>query len=150
MFLSTHEKQLDAKRRLLVPQDFRVAAQIPYEGIETFKGVYGFAMETLGCVECGGAPFFSHYKHLIDARAFGSVERRALERRIYGGMSRLDFDTAGRVTLPDALCEQFGLKDTVLLVGLYDRFQIWNPQAYAAHTATQDAGLADVFAELGI
>ncbi|ESQ79801.1 division/cell wall cluster transcriptional repressor MraZ [Asticcacaulis sp. YBE204] len=150
MFLSTHEKQLDAKRRLLVPQDFRAAALVPFEGIDSFDGVYCFAMKTLGCLECGGAEFFSHYKTLIDAQPFGSAARRGLEARIYSGMSRLSFDTAGRVTLPDALCEQFNIREAVLLTGLYDRFQIWNPDAYAAHLAQQDGDLSGLFAELGL
>jgi MraZ protein len=150
MFLSTHEKQLDIKRRLLVPQDFRAAALKPFSDLETFEGLYGFALKSLGCLECGGLEFFSHYKSLIDAEAFGSERRRALERRIYGGMSRLLFDTAGRVTLPEALSEAFGLKDAVLLVGLYDRFQIWNPEAYAKHLSHEDTAQSDLFIELGI
>ena len=43
VFLSSHEKPIDAKRRLLVPQDFRAAALIPVPGIENFEGVYAFA-----------------------------------------------------------------------------------------------------------
>ncbi|MFT3997416.1 MAG: division/cell wall cluster transcriptional repressor MraZ [Asticcacaulis sp.] len=150
MFLSTHEKQLDAKRRLLVPQDFRAAALMPFEGVESFDGLYAFALKSLGCIECGGGEFFSHYKKIVDAQPYGSPARRALEARIYGGMVRLSFDTAGRVTLPDALCEPFGLKEGVVLTGLYDRFQIWSPQTYAAHVAQQDEGLSDVFAEYGL
>lgn len=150
MFLSTHEKQLDAKRRLLVPQDFRAAALVPFDGMDGFDGLYAFALKSLGCVECGGAQFFSHYKKIVDAQPFGSAPRRILEARIFGDMAKLNFDTAGRMTLPDTLCEQFGLKDAVLLVGLYDRFQIWNPDAYAAHLATQEAELSGVLTELGL
>jgi len=150
VFLSTHEKQLDAKRRLLVPQDFRAAALTPVEGAEVFDGLYAFALKTLGCVECGGPEFFMHYKNIVEAHPFASPKRRLLERHIFGDMSRLGFDTAGRVTLPENLCEPCGLKDGVVLVGLYDRFQIWNPDAYAAYQAQQAGDGADLLAEYGL
>ena len=49
------------------------------------------------------------------------------------------FDTAGRITLPEPLCEQFGLTDWVAVVGLGDRFQIWSREAFLAHRAEQRA-----------
>jgi len=150
VFLSTHEKQLDAKRRLLVPQDFRTAALLPFDGVDSFGGLYAFALKSLGCIECGGAEFFSHYKKIVDAQPFGSQARRALESHVYGGMARLGFDPAGRVTLPDALCERFGLKDAVVLIGLYDRFQVWNPDAYAAYLAKQAEDEAAILTEFGL
>ena len=47
-----------------------------------------------------------------------------------GGMTQLSFDTAGRITIPESLCEMFGLTDWVTLVGLRDRFQIWPREAF--------------------
>ena len=52
-------------------------------------------------------------------------------------MAKLAFDTAGRITLPETLCEQFGLTDWVVVVGLGDRFQIWERDAFQAHRAAQ-------------
>ncbi len=36
VFLSTFEKQLDSKRRIVVPQDFRAALSGPFDGIFCF------------------------------------------------------------------------------------------------------------------
>ncbi len=145
MFLSSHEKQLDSKRRLLVPQDFRATALLPGDSLEAFDGVYGFSAVEAECLECGGAAFFERYRALIERFPVGSPTRRALEHKVYGGMQRLNFDTAGRITLPEALCARFGLTGDVVMVGLYDRFQIWSPAAYAAWSAQQDALARDVF-----
>lgn len=150
MFLSTHEKQLDAKRRLLVPQEFRTAALQPFGEVESFSGVYCFAMKSQACIECGGAQFFERYQSLIEAEPFASPKRRLLEQHIYGGMSRLNFDPAGRITLPEAVCETYGIRDQVVLLGLRDRFQIWSPEAYAVHVAQTEAENTELFAELGI
>jgi len=36
-------------------------------------------------------------------------------------------DKAGRVCLPEAMAAAAGIKDEAILVGLLDRFEIWNP-----------------------
>ena len=68
-----------------------------------------------------------------------------------GGQAKMNFDTAGRITLPEQLCDQFGLTDWVVLVGLGDRFQIWEREAFQAHRAAQRelarAGLAELRAQ---
>jgi MraZ protein len=54
-----------------------------------------------------------------------------------GGMAKLSWDPAGRITLPEAMCEMFGISDWVSVVGLGDRFQIWSRDAFAAHRERQ-------------
>lgn len=140
MFLSTFEKQLDAKRRIVVPQEFRAQAAGPFDGIFCFPSVEA------DCIEAGGKALFDQYCAMVDELAFGDELRTALETTIFGGMSQLAFDTAGRITLPETLCERFGLTDWVAVVGLRDRFQIWERGAFSAHRAAQRdaarAGLA--------
>ena len=131
MFLSTFEKQLDAKRRIVVPQEFRALASGPFDGVFCFPSIEA------DCLEGGGQALFQQYKALIDELAFGDPLRSSLETTVFGGMSRLGFDVAGRITLPELLCEQFGLTDWVAVVGLGDRFQIWSRDAFQAHRDQQ-------------
>ena len=131
MFLSTFEKQLDAKRRIVVPQDFRASVSGPFDGVFCFPSIEA------DCIEGGGKALFDRYQSLIDELDFGDPIRSALETSVLGGMRQLSFDTAGRITLPDSLCEQFGLTDWVAVVGLGDRFQIWERSAFHAHRAAQ-------------
>jgi MraZ protein len=131
VFLSTFEKQLDPKRRIVVPQEFRALAAGPFDGI------FCFASIEADCLEGGGQALFQQYKAMIEELAFGDPLRSALEFTLYGGATKLGFDTAGRVTLPEGLCEQFGITDWVTVVGLGDRFQIWSREAYKARFAEQ-------------
>jgi len=131
VFLSTFEKQLDAKRRIVVPMEFRAAVAGP------FGGVFCFPSIEADCIEGGGKPLFDAYKGVIDELPFGDPLRLPLETAVFGGMHELSFDTAGRITLPEILCEQFGLTDWVVVVGLGDRFQIWNRDAFQAHRGQQ-------------
>ena len=146
MFLSTFEKQLDAKRRIVVPQEFRAAASGG-----PFDGVFCFPSIEADCIEGGGKALFDRYNGVIEELEFGDPLRTALETSVLGGMARLSFDTAGRITLPETLCEMFGLADWVAIVGLGDRFQIWSREAFAAHRAAQRdvarQGLAELRAQ---
>lgn len=131
MFLSTFEKQLDAKRRIVVPQEFRALVAGPFDGVFCFPSIEA------DCIEGGGKALFDRYVGVIEELDFGDPLRTALETSVLGGMAKLSFDTAGRITLPEGLCEMFGLTDEVVLVGLGDRFQIWTREAFQAHRAAQ-------------
>jgi MraZ protein len=39
-------------------------------------------------------------------------------------------DKTGRVCLPDEMTRAAGIGDEAMLVGLLDRFEIWNPERY--------------------
>ena len=130
MFISTFEKQLDTKRRLVAPAEFR-ATVAPFDGLFCFPSIEA------DCIEGGGRALFDAYAAVIDEFPFGDPQRTALETSIMGGMCQLSFDTAGRITLPEALCEQFGLTDWVTIVGLRDRFQIWPREAFRERMTRQ-------------
>ena len=145
MFLSTFEKQVDAKRRIVVPQEFRALVSGPFDGIVCFPSIEA------DCIEGGGRALFDRYIALMDEMPFGDPVRSAIELSVLGGQAKMNFDTAGRITLPEQLCDQFGLTDRVVLVGLGDRFQIWEREAFQAHRAAQRelarAGLAELRAQ---
>jgi MraZ protein len=147
VFLSTYEKQLDAKRRLLIPQDFRSAAN----GAE--HGVFCFPSIEADCLEAGGDHLFNQYRQVIDDLPFGDPLRSALEVAVFGALKTLSFDAGGRITLTDALCERMGVDpaggETVVIVGIGERFQIWNRERWLAHEAKARATAGAGFAQLG-
>jgi MraZ protein len=147
VFRSAFEKQLDSKRRIVLPQEFRAAAAAPPSApstlplstltAEPFDGVFCFPSIEANCLEGGGQALFNRYLGVIEELPFGDPLRSALEFSVVGGMRQLPFDSAGRIVLPESFCEQFGLNDWVAVVGLIDRFQIWPLEAYRAHRDAQ-------------
>ena len=131
VFLSTYEKQLDGKRRLLIPQEFRTAEN----GAE--HGVFCFPSIEADCLEAGGDKLFAEYRAVIESLPFGDPYRSALEASIFGEQKPLSYDAAGRITLPEHLCAEVDLSDTVVIYGVGERFQIWNKDKWAAHRAEQ-------------
>ena len=118
-----------------MPHDFRATATGAASGAdaEKFEGVFCFPSIEADCLEGGGEALFKQYLSLIEELPFGDPLRSALETTVLGGHNRLAFDAAGRITLPEMLCEQFGLTDWVSVVGMGDRFQIWSKPAFEAH-----------------
>ena len=120
MFLSTFEKQLDGKRRLLIPQEFRTADNGAEHGVFCF-----FSVES-DCLEAGGERLMAEYVDLIESLPFGDDWRTALEETVYAGQKPLAYDGGGRITLPEGLCQDAGLGEDVVIVGMGSRFQIWD------------------------
>jgi len=53
----------------------------------------------------------------------------------------LTLDKAGRICLPEEMARAAGIKEEAMLVGLLDRFEIWNPTRYES-VKVADAVLA--------
>ena len=80
VFLSTFEKQLDGKRRIVVPQEFRALTAGPFDGVFCFPSIEA------DCIEGGGKALFDRYQGLIEELPFGDPVRSALETSIFGGV----------------------------------------------------------------
>lgn len=140
VFLGTYEKQLDGKRRLQIPQEFRTAAT----GAE--HGVFCLLSLTDDCLEAGGDALTALYLQRIEALPFGSERRDALEEAFYGGQRALTYDGGGRITLPESLCQDAGLSDDVVIIGKGQRFQIWDRARFEARRAPKRALARDTMA----
>ena len=62
VFLSTFEKQLDAKRRIVVPLDFRANVAGPFDGVFCFPSIEA------DCIEGGGKALFDRYLGVIEEK----------------------------------------------------------------------------------
>lgn len=129
MFLGTYEKQLDSKRRLQIPHEFRTA--VP--GVE--HKLMCLATTDRQCLEAGGDSLAALYMQRIEEQPFGSKARDALETAFFGGQRSLAYDGGGRITLPEGLCQQIGLDKDVVIVGKGHRFQIWDAARWAEREA---------------
>jgi MraZ protein len=77
----------------------------------------------------------------IDAMSNNDPGKVVLKRFIGSESVQVGVDKAGRICLPEAMARAVGIKTEAVLVGLLDRFEIWNPQSYEKVKAS-DAVLA--------
>ncbi len=72
---------------------------------------------------------------------FGDPKAESLRRLLGVNSDRVTMDSAGRICLPEVLADAAGITKEAVMVGMFDRFQIWAPERYAA-TAVVDQALS--------
>jgi len=67
---------------------------------------------------------------MIDAMPNSDPSKTVLKRIIGSESEQVALDRAGRICLPEVMAQAAAIRDEVILVGLLDRFEIWNPERY--------------------
>jgi MraZ protein len=81
----------------------------------------------------------------IDEMPNSDPKKVVLKRIIGSGSAQATVDKAGRICLPEEMAREAGLKHEAILVGLLDRFEIWNPERYEKVQAADSALAPDAF-----
>lgn len=80
----------------------------------------------------------------------GNPILKSYQRLLLGHAETLEMDGAGRILLPARLRELTGLKKEVALVGMGNRFELWNAQNWEAQThVALGMSQADLAMQLG-
>jgi MraZ protein len=66
----------------------------------------------------------------IEAMANSDPRKDVLRRLVGGNSEQVTVDKAGRICLPEQMAVAAGLKNEALLVGMFERFEIWEPERY--------------------
>jgi MraZ protein len=75
-----------------------------------------------------------------------SDPNKAVLKRFIGSESiQVALDKSGRICLPEEMAKAAGIGKQAVLVGLLDRFEIWNPESYAKMRASDAILAADAF-----
>lgn len=128
LFLSTFINKIDKKGRVSVPSSFRALLTD-----ENFSGLIAYQSISNNCVEACNIERIKHLSESIDDLDPYSDERDAFATIILGGSAKLQFDSEGRVLLPEDLINFAELKDKACFVGKGQTFEIWNPEFYQKH-----------------
>lgn len=122
-FTSKYESKLDAKGRLVLPA--RIKAQIPEgqnqivlrEGLEPCLLLY---------------PMVEFKKVLAKIAALSEFnnEYRQLQRTMLSALVDMEMDSNGRFLIPKSMVAHAQLEKDVILLGLGNRVEIWNPTLY--------------------
>ncbi len=130
LFLSSFEKKIDKKGRVLIPNAFRAVL-----AAESAGGVVVYASFINPCIEACGMKRIEALTSRIETLDPFSEEYDAFTSTILGGSVELSFDGEGRVMLPEALLEGAGIDGAVTFVGKGKTFEIWKPAKFKDHAA---------------
>lgn len=122
---SLYKHGVDEKRRVQIPAKWRPAeTNVEFTLIVWPKSKEGPCLRVLPPVE------MAKMMRDIEAMPNSDPNKVVLKRFIGSESIQVALDKAGRVCLPDAMATAAGIKDEAILVGLLDRFEIWNPERY--------------------
>ena len=125
MFLSTHENKLDKKWRVSVPASFRsYLSSIGYNGVICYPSFNNPAIE--GCSQNR----IEKLSDSIDSLNPFEEKRDIFATSVLADSVNLQFDSEGRISLPNKLLEHAKIKQTMLFVGQGKTFQIWESKLF--------------------
>ena len=127
---------VDEKRRVQIP-----AKWLPQKAGLELTLVLWPRNDTGPCVRVLPPAQMAKLVQSIDEMPNNDPRKVVLKRIIGSGSAQASVDKTGRICLPDEMAREAGLKDEAILVGLLDRFEIWNPDRYEKVQAA-DAALA--------
>jgi MraZ protein len=124
-FASRFESKVDQRGRVAIPAPFR--AVLAQEGADE---IHCYPHLDYCTIEAGGARLVDEIKGILSRQPTGSPLRESLEIVYFGECEKLKVDPDGRTILPKRLRDHAGIAETAVFVGLGNKFQIWEPEAY--------------------
>ncbi|MDR1806246.1 MAG: hypothetical protein LBQ80_05720 [Clostridium sp.] len=134
-FWGTSEHSLDGQNRLLIPKDLR---PLLGESFYVFSPVLS-AGSTLPHLVAMPEAKYENYIRRVRGSYEGQLRDRLL-RKLSANVQTCSTDSAGRVSLSEGLREFAGLNGKVLIVGVGDRLELWNPERFDEDIAREPDG----------
>ena len=137
MFFGETAINLDAKGRLAIPIRYRdsVAEQCENRMVLTYS-----AFDS-GSLWLQSEKSWERVRDDVMALSISNASHRALQRRLVGSASAIEPDGSGRILLPPSLRQVAGLEKRVLLLGMGNRFEIWDEDTLNSQRAEEGSSL---------
>ena len=126
MFLSSYENKLDKKGRVSVPSSFRAYLNsMGYNGFITYPSFNHAALD--GCAQ----DRIEKLSESIDSLGPFEDKRDYFATSVLSESISLNFDSEGRVSIPDKLLNHAKIRSSIIFVGLGKVFQMWDPKLFS-------------------
>ena len=143
MFIGEFTHSIDSKGRIAIPAKFRRFLEkgaVVTKGLENTLVLYPMSeWQVLG--------------EKLAKMPITQAQSRAFTRLMLGGAADVELDKQGRIVLPDYLRRYAGLGKKVVIIGLFNRIEIWDFQRwqnFKAESEKNSGEIAERLKELGI
>ncbi|PIR02225.1 MAG: cell division/cell wall cluster transcriptional repressor MraZ [Candidatus Nealsonbacteria bacterium CG_4_9_14_3_um_filter_35_11] len=143
MFIGEYSYTIDSKKRLTIPPKFRK--------ILGSKAVLTKGLDS--CLFLYPQKDWQELAEKLSKLPLSQANARGFARIMLAGAMDVNLDNLGRVLIPDYLKEYAKLNKKIVVVGLYNRIEVWDEikwQEYKQKTETQAGNIAEGLKELGI
>ncbi len=152
IFRGRFSRSLDLKGRLMLPPEFRDTLSSPTMGKDEKAEAGIFVLTTYdNCLVAFSWKDWTELEEKFMRIPNPSPRVRAFRRLVIGGAEKQKADTHGRILLSSDHRAYAGLDREAMVLGLVDRFEIWNPAALrASMTPDNLEGVTEELAGSGI
>lgn len=119
MFYGEYAHSIDRKGRLILPAKFREVAKNHF--VEKFFVTRGLD----NCLFMFPEEEWRVQENKFKAIPFTKQQSRTFNRLYFSGAAEVDFDSQGRILLPQYLKDFANIKKEVIIVGVSSRIEIW-------------------------
>jgi len=143
MLIGEYSHTIDAKKRLAIPSKLR-------------KELGERAVLTRGLDTCLFLYPEQEWKKLTEKLGelpVGQASTRSFLRLMLAGAVEVELDQLGRILVPDYLKEYAGLKQRVVITGVYNRLEIWDEEKWGNYKGDVEKNtdmIAEKLGELGL
>lgn len=143
MLIGEYKHTIDSKKRLAIPAKFRKELgekAVVTRGIDKCLFVYPLKE-------------WEVFAEKLSKLPVGQSNSRSFSRVMLAGAQDVEMDSLGRIIVPEYLKQYAGLSKKVVVVGLYNRLEIWDENSWKGYqdNAERSAGeIAEKLSELGI
>ena len=134
LFMGTYTPKLDDKGRLFLPAKFRDRLA---EGLVVTQGQEN-------CLVVWPSDVFAAEAERAAARPMTNRAARSYARVLFAGGEETTPDKQGRIGVPANLRAYAGLEREVVVIGVRDRLEIWNPTRWQEFQAAALEEFADL------
>ena len=139
-YTSSYRHGVDEKRRVQIPAKWRPARPEVLTLVLWPKGTMPEA-----CLLVLPPLEWEALVQKLKVMPYADPNAEALRRLLGKKSDRVTLDRGGRICLPEALAKAAAIEKEAMLVGLVDRFEIWNPERHLAASAVDDELLPEAF-----
>lgn len=139
MLLGEYQHTVDEKGRLAVPAKFR---KILSEGLVVTRGLDG-------CLYVYPLDEWTKFAEKLARLPPNQADSRAFARMMLAGASHADIDSQGRILIPEYLRRYAGISTRAVVVGLYNRAEIWDEARWQEYRTSTEAKTDEIAERLG-
>lgn len=123
-------RNLDDKRRLAIPK--RLREQFGEKELTSLYVAPGMD----GSLALYTPAEFNRFSQRLTDRASGRPEYRNYLRLLYARSEQVDFDSQGRIRIPEWLVELAHLSKDIMLLGVHDHAEVWDKATWSKFLQT--------------
>src|SRR3989344_2916495 len=150
MLIGEYKHNLDAKRRLAIPSKFRKELG---EGLPAGQAGAILTRGLDNCLFIFPSKYWAPFAEMLAGLSMAKQDTRAFARLFLSGATEGEFDSLGRVLVPEHLKKYADLKKSIVVAGLFNRLEIWDEERwnnYRSDLEKNSDKIAEKLGELGI